>query len=148
MQIQSDDPKPEGLAGQPSVEEKDAPNGTEMPVTGTACKRRSFQFSPKYGPALRACFCLQAAFFLLTAMVLDTGRLNRMCQLAIVGQWLGIFLVLGRRPLSPTLSDLLFIRYGIMPLLVAMPFLAGLVWKVVGESPLTGLDRLQRLFQK
>jgi hypothetical protein len=130
-----------------------APGLTQGLIIGDASKivlqpvtrRRSFQFSPQYRPALFRCLWLQVALFILTAMVLDMGRLNHLCRYAIVGQWVGIFIVMGRRPLTPTRGDLLFIRWGIVPLLFATPWLADWVWLLIGESTRSGLDRLQSL---
>jgi len=104
-------------------------------------QRRSFEFAPQYGPAFLTCLVVQVALFFLTALVLDGGQLNRFCFLTITCQWIGNFVILGRRPASPTTMDLLFIRYGMVPLLFVTPFIADGVWSVIGHSTLNGLQR-------
>jgi hypothetical protein len=157
-----DDPKPDGLDQQfsPPAEgaRPDVTGTTDRPAAWDLArqrgagelaetfsrivkKRRSFEFSSKYRPSIRWCLCLQGLFFLLTAMLLDLGRANQFCSIAIVGQWVGIFLVMGRRPLSPTRADLLFIRYGIVPLMFATPYIGDWVWGVIGKSSQSGLER-------
>jgi hypothetical protein len=120
----------------------DASNIVLQPVT-----RRPFQFSPQYQPALFQSLCLQLSLLILTALVLDMGRLNHLCQFAIMGQWLGILIIMGRRPLTPTRGDLLFIYWGIVPLMFAMPWLADWVWLLIGQSTRSGLDRLLSLLR-
>jgi hypothetical protein len=104
--------------------------------------RRLFELSLLYLPAVLTGFVVQVLLFLLTGLVLDFGRTNRLCAIALVGHWVGVLLVLHRRPLSPTRSDLWFIRWGAVPLLLAAPWVAELVYALIGHSSLSGLERL------
>jgi hypothetical protein len=116
------------------------PPGAGVPAP--ARPRRSFEFSPLYRPAVLGCLAVQAFLFILTGLMLDFGRMNKLCAIVIVAQWIGFFVVLGRRPLSPTQSDLWFIRWGSVPLLLAAPWIAIRVYAVIGTSSLSGLERL------
>ena len=110
--------------------------------TPAARQRRSFEFSPQYRPSLLCCLAIQFVFFVLTALVLDLEhRTNKLCCIAIVAQWMGVILIMGRRPLSPTWTDLLFIRFGIVPLTFATPWIAHWVWNFIGQSTQSGLER-------
>jgi hypothetical protein len=106
-------------------------------------KRRSFEFSLKYGPALLRCLGLQMVCFILTGLVLDLeSRTNKLCFIAIVSQWIVVLVMMGRRPLAPTKWDLRFISYGIVPLTLAAPWIADLVWYFIGHTSQNGLERL------
>jgi hypothetical protein len=87
---------------------------------------------------------VQIVFLLLTALVLDGGMMFRMCAAAALGYWIGVVVIAIRRGTSPTKLDLLFIRYGMVGLMVIAPFLAKLAFIVIGESDLSGLERLFR----
>lgn len=110
------------------------------PAIGTR-ERKSFEFSLLYRSAWKKCIALQAVFFLMTALMLDFGRMNKLCTVVIVSQLIINLIITGRRPLNPTKGDLLFISYGIVPLMFAAPYLAEWVWDVVGRSSQSVLDR-------
>ena len=46
-------------------------------------------------------------------MVLDWGQTNTGCTIALFGFWIGVALILLRRPHKPTRGDLVYIRFGI-----------------------------------
>jgi len=87
---------------------------------------------------------VQIVFLLLTALLLDGGVMFRMCLMTAVGYWIGVGVIAVRRGASPTKLDLLFARYGMVGLMVVTPFLAKLVYIIIGESDLSGLERLLR----
>ncbi|MEX2315693.1 MAG: hypothetical protein WD669_00980 [Pirellulales bacterium] len=108
----------------------------------TSQSRASFEFSPHYWPALKFAIVMQFVFGVLTALMLDMGESAGFFKVALISHWLLIFEIVGRRPMSPTSVDVVVIRYG----LVFCWFVAGLVapwvWSIIGESPLSGWDRL------
>jgi hypothetical protein len=112
----------------------------ESAPTAPARPRRSF--SPEVPPAVLTGIGVQAFLFLLTALVLDHGRTNQFCCIGLIAHWLGVLMILGRRPRSPTQGDLWFIRWGAVLLLLAMPWVADLVYALIGKSSLSGLERL------
>ncbi len=78
----------------------------------------------------------------LTALMLDFGRSNQFCIVAMIGYWLGTLFILLRRRKAPTRLDLWFIRYGVIPLWLTAPYLAGIAYDFIGRSTERGLDRL------
>ena len=105
-------------------------------------QRAAFEFSPRYGSALNQAIVLQIVFGVLTALMLDMGQSFGFFKVAFLGHWVGILLIIGRRPLSPTKVDIFFIRWGILLLLAITGGIAPLVWKIIGESDLNGWQRL------
>jgi hypothetical protein len=127
----------------PSTLRRERPFVSNQFQTSGGRPRRSFEFSPRYRPALVCCLCLQAPVFCLSALIMDLEhRSHILCCFAMMAQWFGVVLIMGRRPLAPTQADLLFIRYAILPLVFATPWIAQLVWAVIGHSSQSGMDRL------
>ena len=91
--------------------------------------------------ALKSGVILQVFLFVLTALILDGGQIMRQFLVAMIGYWLGVALIALRRERAPTATDLLFIRYGSLVLLLLAPFVATLVYWFIGESTLNGLQR-------
>jgi hypothetical protein len=91
--------------------------------------------------ALKVGVVTQLVLFILTALIMDGGRTNRMCVMAIIGYWIAAAAILIRRRHTPTRVDLLFLKYGIWGLMIVTPMIARLVYRMIGESSLSGLDR-------
>jgi sec-independent protein translocase protein TatA len=100
------------------------------------------KLSPLYWPALRFGIIVQAIFGVLTALMLDMGQTFGVFKIAFLAHWLGIFLLFARRRLSPKKTDLVFIRWGTPILMIAITFVAPLVWTIIGRSDLSGWQRL------
>lgn len=70
---------------------------------------------------------LQIPIAILCALMLDGGQLARVCGVAMAANWLGVLLVMWRRPHCPTFMDLAFIRCGFLaifaPLVIFQDFL-------------------------
>jgi hypothetical protein len=75
------------------------------------------RLSPLYRPAIRFGLLTQAILGLFTALLLDYGEVFNVFKIAFLAHWLGIALIIWRRPVSPTKSDIVFIRWG-TPLLM------------------------------
>ncbi|HEX3601299.1 MAG TPA: hypothetical protein VHU84_14200 [Lacipirellulaceae bacterium] len=112
--------------------------GSTQPVL----KQRSFNISPRYAPAFGNAICFQAILGILTALLLDGGRTFSFFAVAFLAHWVGILLVVSRRPAAPTEFDLSFIRIGILPILLVTSGIAPAVWTIIGESDLSGWQRL------
>lgn len=108
----------------------------------SAAPRGSFEISPLYWHALKTAVLLQLFFGALTSLMLDLGRSFGFFQVALLGHWIGILLIITRRPLSATKIDIFFIRWGIVLLLIMARLIAPLVWAIIGESDLSGWQRL------
>jgi hypothetical protein len=99
--------------------------------------------SPRYWPALKFGSGLQVALGCLTALMLDSGRSFGYFQVAFLGYWPIVLLMIWRRRTSPTRGDIVFIRWGIVFTLCITSVMAPYVWNFIGESYLPGWQRLQ-----
>lgn len=79
---------------------------TSTPFTTT------LPLSDRYRDAIRFAVALQVPWAVLLMLVLDGGQMARVGGDAMVGFWVGVAVVLLRRPTSPTAGDLLYVRYG------------------------------------
>ena len=91
--------------------------------------------------AIKVGLLMQLLRFLFTLLILDFGRSNQECSVAIGAQWLVVLLIYFRRKSHPTQLDLLFVRYGVFPLWLVTPMVAELVWMFIGRSTESGIDR-------
>jgi hypothetical protein len=73
-------------------------------------------------------FAVQAVLLMLSAMMLDFGVTAQCSLIALLAFWGGTLMVLLRRPRNPTRMDLGWIRWGYLPLLIAVQFVARSVW--------------------
>src|SRR5438128_1748694 len=96
------------LAGYMLYAQQDCPQPAEA-----VSQRAPFEFSPLYWPALKFGVVLQLVFGMLAVLNLDTGESVGFFKVAFLGHWVGILLIMARRPLSPTKVDIFFIRWGI-----------------------------------
>ena len=105
---------------------------SDLEVADARGRRR---MSREFLVALRGAFLTQAVMAGLTALVLDGGLAHRafwlssVCQGAITGM---IFI---RRPMCPTRHDLALIRFGIVPLTIAIWFSWRLLCSAANVSP-------------
>jgi hypothetical protein len=77
-------------------------------------------FSPDYYRAIFAGLKVQAVLGALSLLVLDLGETQRAFLIAFVCQWITVLVIRFRRPHNPTEFDLLFIRYGIIVVLLGI----------------------------
>jgi len=92
-------------------------------------------------PSIRFGVVIQLGLFVLTALILDGGATNRHCVVAIIGYWIGALPIIVRRRKTPTKVDLLFLRWGMLLMMLLLPFIVGIVYGIIGESHLNGLER-------
>jgi hypothetical protein len=124
------------LAGYILYVQQDEPDQVE-PVS-----RKTVEVSRPYWPALRNALLLQSVLGMFTALLLDGGRSFTFFGVALLAHWIGIILIVARRPTTPTEFDLSFIRIGILPIFVLTGAISPLVWRIIGESDLSGWQRL------
>jgi hypothetical protein len=87
---------------------------------------------PYFRPLCMA-FLWQVFFlYFYKAMVLDLGQRFQACCLASVAFWLGTVLILVRRPRNPTPSDLAYIRWGLLPIVLISNPIFIWVWELKG----------------
>ena len=92
----------------------DSATGLDAPI---GFSRNWKDYSPQYNVALKTALSLQAVIGALTLLVLDSGQTARAFGVALLCQWAMVWIMLLRRPMNPTRSDLIIARYGIIPLL-------------------------------
>jgi Sec-independent protein translocase protein TatA len=108
----------------------------------TATEESAFKLSPLYWPTIKFGVIIQAILGILAALILDMGQARGIFKVAFLAHWLGIFLLLARRPLRPTKADIVFVRWGTPLLMIAILLVAPLVWKFIGETDQNGWQRL------
>jgi hypothetical protein len=86
--------------------------------------------STSYREAVKGALVLQVMTALLLLMVLDGGVMAQAGGAAMIGFWIGVGIVMLRRPRTPTKVDLLYVRWGFLPMLVVAiawsPFMGAL----------------------
>ena len=76
------------------------------------------KISTVYDDALRIAIVSQVAVTMLLLTLLDGGTLAKVGAAAMAGFWTGAALIMSRRPRWPSTIDLLFVRWGYVPLLI------------------------------
>jgi hypothetical protein len=74
--------------------------------------------SPAYREAVKVALVLQVLTTLVLLTILDGGTLAKAGGAAIVGFWIGVTVVILRRPKMPSTLDLLYVRWGYLVMLV------------------------------
>ncbi len=69
----------------------------------------------------------QVPWALLSMLLLDGGRVARISGITMLGFWAGVALMMVRRPLSPSSFDIMFLRWGFLPLNVLVIVLVGIL---------------------
>ena len=103
---------------------------------------RISRISPDYLSAIGLGVVIQLPLLLLAALLLDGGRAFSMICVAMLAYWSATVGIIIRRPREPKASDLVFIRWGPLFVLAIAGLLAPIVWLLIGESHLNGLERL------
>jgi hypothetical protein len=97
----------------------------------------------QYWSAIKDGVALQAIFGgMLFALMLDGGHLFEFFRVAFICHWLAILVIIARRPHSPTQIDLFCNRWGIVFTFFATGFMAPTVWSIIGESHMSGWERM------
>jgi len=74
--------------------------------------------SPAYREAVKVALVLQVLTTLFFLTILDGGTLAKAGGAAMVGFWIGVAVVMLRRPNTPSALDLLYVRWGYLLMLV------------------------------
>ncbi len=78
----------------------------------------TLKVSPAYRKVVKVALILQIFTTLLLLMILDGGILAQAGGAAMIGFWIGVGIVMLRRPTTPNEVDLLYIRWGYLFMLV------------------------------
>jgi hypothetical protein len=84
--------------------------------------------SPQYRDATRTAFWIQVPIAVVCFLMLDSGVTARYCGTAMLGFWLGMAFIAARRPWTPTENDLHYLRWGFIPMFVAVRFVGVIIW--------------------
>ncbi len=69
----------------------------------------------------------QIPWAILNMLLLDGGRMAWICGVTMLGFWAAVALIMVRRPLSPSSFDIMFLRWGFLPLNVLVIVLVGVL---------------------
>ena len=94
----------------------------------------SEQISSSYTRPVVEAAMFSAVLLILSFMVLDMGETGYASVYAMAAFWVGVLLIILRRPHSPTKSDLHVIRFGSLVVVIAAQFLARWIWAMRGVS--------------
>ena len=73
--------------------------------------------APAYRSAVKDAILIQVVLTLFLLTILDGGTLAKAGACAMVGFWVGVAIVMLRRPLNPSKLDLLYVRCGYLVML-------------------------------
>jgi hypothetical protein len=77
-----------------------------------------------YVSALRTAIVLQLVLMFMLMLILDGGKIASAGGCAIIGFWVGATWVIMRRRMNPGRADLLYVRWGYLPLLAISVLIA------------------------
>ncbi|GIW88127.1 MAG: hypothetical protein KatS3mg108_2451 [Isosphaeraceae bacterium] len=83
-------------------------------------------FSDTYREAIHFALLQQVPCALLCLLLLDGGRMAKVCGVAVLAFWAAAALIMARRPNSPGPGDIAFLRWGFLPLFALVVVLAQL----------------------
>jgi hypothetical protein len=92
----------------------------------------SLPISPSYRTPIFEAVGLQVVLGILSLLILDGGTTARICGIALVAFWGATALLVLRRPQLPTKIDILWIRFGYLPIVVLAWFMVHFIWHVRG----------------
>ena len=92
----------------------------------------SLPISPSYRRPVFEAVALQVLLGLFSLLILDGGTTARICGIALVAFWTGAATLIWRHPQTPTRTDITFVRFGYLPVVVLAFFLVHFIWHVRG----------------
>ena len=88
----------------------------------------SLPIAPSYRKPIFEAVVLQALLSILSLLMLDGGTTARICGIALVAFWAAAVVLILRRPRTPTRTDLSFVRFGYLAMVVVAFFLVHFIW--------------------
>jgi hypothetical protein len=92
----------------------------------------SLPISSSYRKPVFEAVALQALLGLLSGLILDGGETARICGIALIAFWAGAAVLVCRHPQTPTRTDISFVRFGYLPVVVFAFVLVHFIWHVRG----------------
>jgi len=71
-----------------------------------------------YRAAMFDALAIQSVCTILSVLMLDGGNAATLCFAILVGFWVGVVMLVLRRPVGPRPADLAVIRFGFLPLFI------------------------------
>ena len=93
---------------------------------------RASPISASYRKPIREALALQVFLGLLSTLIIDGGATASICGIALVAFWSAAGVLMLRRPEEPTRTDVAFLRFGYLPVLVLALFLVHFIWRLRG----------------
>ncbi len=89
-----------------------------VPDQGDSSEWTSRPISSAYWPPTKTALLQQGIVIILALLMLDQGQTICAAVTAIVAYWLSFFIIVFRRPSSPTQGDIVLVRYGFLLMFV------------------------------
>jgi len=86
-----------------------------------------------YWPALKTAIIVDCVFLILGALMLDMGQALHVCTVTAIAHWVTIALIIFRRTRSPSVADLVAIRWGYLPIMILVGRIGPLIWTRLGR---------------
>jgi hypothetical protein len=96
-----------------------------------AVRTMSFVNDPYFRPLLRA-LLLQFLLLAFCTRILDGGVIFDACAKSSAAFWAGVIVILVRRPKNPTRGDLIYVRWGLLPIVTVGVYGFLTVWHAKG----------------
>jgi hypothetical protein len=87
------------------------------------------RFSPEYRGTLKLILIEQIPLGLLAGMIMDGGGVAVIFLYALAGFWAGFAMIVLRRPMNPTKTDLFMIKWGTFALFAISFAMASVIWR-------------------
>ena len=75
-------------------------------------------------------FIIQATLVVLAGMILDGGYVAHTVIVSVVAFWPSVFLLVLRNPKEPKPADLVYIKFGPIPVAIISFFLTSWIWQL------------------
>jgi hypothetical protein len=83
--------------------------------------------SGQFDRPIRLALMQQVPIAILCLLMLDFGVSARICAVAMIGFWSGVLFLMARRHAAPSKTDLVFVQWGFIPILL-VSILLGRLW--------------------
>ena len=94
--------------------------------------RFSLPISPKYDSPIFEAVVIQIIVGLCGLLAIDPVGIAQVFGIVLLAFWGGVAVLIFRHPQTPTKTDLLFISFGYLPIIVLAFFMSVGVWKLRG----------------
>lgn len=90
--------------------------------------------SSSYKKPLIIAVLFSSVLLILSSLILDYGYTGLASVYGTVGLWVGVLLIVLRRPQAPTTADIAIIRVGSLPVIIMARILVRWIWHLRGVN--------------